>query len=74
MGVVGLKDNIPYEDGLQACKTNLNRRKNLDSPTDNIIKLARLVLTLNSFQYEEKYYLQVHSTRMAQLRKHFHEH
>ena len=65
MDVVGLYNNIPHEDGLRACRTMLDRRQNCHPPTGDVIDLARLVLTLNCFQYEDKFYSQVHGTAMG---------
>ena len=57
MDIVGLYNLIPHADGLEACRTILNGRLVLAPPTEDIIELAELVLTLNSFQYEDKFYL-----------------
>ena len=65
MDVVGLYNNIPHEDGLRACKTMLDRRQTCDPPTGDVIDLAKLVLTLNCFQYEDKFYSQIHGTAMG---------
>ena len=65
MDVVGLYSNIPHEDGLEALRTMLNQRPTQQPPTDDIIELARLVLTLNAFQFEDTFFLQTHGTAMG---------
>ena len=65
MDVVGLYNNIPHKDGLDACRLMLNRRTDKHPPTEDIVRLAKLVLELNSFKYEEKHYLQVCGTAMG---------
>ena len=65
MDVVGLYNNIPHVDGLEACRPFLNGRRVQDPPTEDIVKLAELVLTLNAFQFEDKYFLQIKGTAMG---------
>ena len=65
MDVVGLYNNIPHKDGLQACSTMLDRRHTQSPPTSDIIDLANLVLTLNAFKHNNDFYLQVHGTAMG---------
>ena len=65
MDVVGLYNNIPHEYRLRACRTMLDRLENCYPPTGDVIDLARLVLTLNCFQYEDRFYSQVHGTAIG---------
>ena len=65
MDVVGLYNNIPHRDGLKACQLALDRRDACDPPTTSIVNLAKLVLELNAFQFEEKFFLQVLGTAMG---------
>ena len=65
MDVVGLYSHIPHEDGLKACETTLERRTKKEPPTSDICHLAKLVLELNAFRYQDKHYLQVHGTAMG---------
>ena len=60
-----LYNNIPHRDGLKACQLALDRRDSCDPPTTSIVNLAKLVLELNAFQFEEKFFLQVHGTAMG---------
>ena len=64
MDVVVLYNNIPHVDGLEACRAFLNGRRVQDPLTEDIVKLAELVLTLNAFQFEHKYFLQIKGTAM----------
>ena len=54
--VVGLYNNIPHRDGLKACQLALDQRDSCDPPTTSIVNLAKLVLELNAFQFEEKFF------------------
>ena len=65
LDVVGLYNNIPHKDGLEACRIFLDRRQQQHPPTSDIINLAELVLNLNSFAFEDSHYLQVHGTAMG---------
>ena len=65
MDVVGLYNNIPHRDGLKTCQLALDRRDSCDPPATSIVNLAKLVLELNAFQFEEKFFLQVHGTAMG---------
>ena len=65
MDVVGLYNNIPHWDGLKACQLALDRRDSCDPPTTSVVNLAKLVLELNAFQFEDKFFLQVHGTAVG---------
>ena len=56
MDVKSLYTIIPHKDGLNALKYYLNKRVIKDPPTDTILRLAELILTLNSFTVSDKYY------------------
>ena len=57
--VSALYTNIPHADGLFASKEALNRRSNQKSPTNDLISLLELVLKLNHFEFNRKFYLQI---------------
>lgn len=60
MDIKSLYTVIPNNDGLQALKHHLNLRPVQQPPTDTLVRLAELVLNLNSFEFEcNKYYQQV---------------
>ena len=65
MDVVGLYNHIPHADGLMACRTVLDQRPTKDPPTEDLVILAKLILTLNAFQFEDRFYLQKHGTAMG---------
>ena len=65
MDVVGLYTNIPHADGLKAFEAILNNREVQEPPTKEIVELATLVLTCNSFQFEDDHYLQIKVTAMG---------
>ena len=65
MDVIRLYTNMPHQDGLEACTTMLNQRTTPQVLTADIVFLARLVLELNNFQFENKHYLQVKGTAMG---------
>ena len=65
MDVVGLYNHIPHADGLISCRTALDQRPTKDPPTEDLVILAKLVLTLNAFQFEDRFYLQKHGTAMG---------
>ena len=50
MDVKSLYTIIPNADGLKALRHFLDERPILDPPTDTLIRLAELVLTLNHFE------------------------
>ncbi|KAL8564780.1 hypothetical protein ACOMHN_003626 [Nucella lapillus] len=56
MDVVSLYTSIPYSDGLQALEHYLEKSEieHLHIPT--ILRLAELVLSLNSFAFEDDHY------------------
>ena len=56
MDVVGLYNNIPLRDGLKACQLALDQRDTCDLLKASIVNLAILVLELNAFQVEEKFF------------------
>ena len=57
--------NIPHEEGLNACREELNTRGVLDPPTEDIINLMKLVLKRNNFAFNDVHYLQKHGTAMG---------
>ena len=65
LDVSSLYTNIPHEEGITACEEFLNRREKQEPPTTDLCQLIRLVLTKNSFVFNETNYLQFHGTVMA---------
>ena len=64
-----LYTNIPHNEGIAACEEILNSREILMPPTADLCRLVKLILSTNSFTFNEEYYLQMHGmvmgTRMA---------
>jgi hypothetical protein len=58
MDVSSLYTSIPLADGRIALKHYLDQRTNSDIPTSVILCLMKLVLTLNSFEFDEEHYPQ----------------
>ena len=65
MDVTALYTNIPHGDGLQALRFFLEQRPTPDPPTDTLIRLAELVLTLNTFEFNGNYYQQIKGVAMG---------
>ena len=65
MDVVGLYNNIPHEDGMDACRKFLDQRSACEPPTAEIVKLIDLVLNLNCFTFNGKHYRQILGTAMG---------
>ena len=57
MGVTALYTNIPNNDALIALRHYLDRRPNPYVKTD-ILRLAKLVLNLNTFNFDGNHYIQ----------------
>ena len=64
--VTSLYTNIPTPQGLAAMEAYLyTRPANATPSTQFLIGLARMILTLNNFTFQEKHYLQVKGTAMG---------
>ena len=56
---------IPNNDGLEALQHFLNKQSVLDPPTQTLVRLAELVLTLNSFTFNGSHYQQTGGVAMG---------
>ena len=65
MDVKSLYTVIPNGDGLLALTHFLNRRPVLQPPTHTLVHLAELVLTLNTFSFNENFYRQTGGVAMG---------
>ena len=64
--VVGLYPHIPHEEGLRILREALTRSTvNLSVPADDLVDLARLVLTSNNLSFNGKHYLQIRGTAIG---------
>ena len=60
-----LYTNIPHKEGIHACRKALESRTNTRLKTESICDLIRMILTMNSFEFENNHYLQLHGTAMG---------
>ena len=58
MDIKSLYTVIPNNDGVLALTHFLNKRTELQPPTHTLVRLAELVLTLNTFSFNGDYYQQ----------------
>lgn len=65
MDVVSLYTSIPHGDGLKALEFFLDKRASPEIPTTALLRLAELVLTLTSFQFNGQTYQQVKGVAMG---------
>lgn len=63
--VESLYTNICHEDGLAAMKYYLDQREQLNPSTDFLITIAKKVLMMNAFRFQDSYYLQKKGTAMG---------
>ena len=66
--VKSLYTNIPNDEGIQACYEAWRARENTDPqhpPADVLRHLLEIVLKLNTFEFDNKYYLQKFGTAMG---------
>lgn len=64
-GSTALYTNIPHKEGLSALRYFLDARPDPTPPTDTLVRLAELVLTLNTFEFDSKFYQQVNGVAMG---------
>ena len=65
---LALYTNIPNDEGIQACYEAWRARENTDPqhpPADVLRHLLEIVLKLNTFEFDNKYYLQKFGTAMG---------
>ena len=65
LDISALYTNIPHEEGIAACEEFLNCQEKQEPPTTDVCQPIQLVLTKNSFIFNETNYLQVHGTAMG---------
>ena len=56
MDIKSLYTVIPNGEGLRTLQYYLDKREVLEPPTDNLLRMAELVLTLNTFEFNGKFY------------------
>ena len=57
--------NIPIQEGLDAFREELENRSDKTIPTDFYIKLLKLVLESNIFEFDREYFIQLLGTAMG---------
>ena len=65
MDVKSLYTVIPNDEGLRALRHFFDRRTVKEPSTDTLIRLAELVLTLNCFSFDDKFYKQINGVAMG---------
>ena len=72
LDVSSLCTNIPHNEGIEACRKALNSSGHLSHSylkTESICDLMRMILTMNNFEFDNNYYIQLRwtaiGTRMA---------
>ena len=65
LDVSSLYTNIPHKEGIHACRKALESHANGRLKTESICDLIRMILTMNNFEFENNYYLQLHGTAMG---------
>lgn len=65
MDVKSLYTFIPHNDGPQAFKFSLDKRRQPNPPTSTLLVLAELVLTTNVFTFNSRFYLQTSGVAMG---------
>ena len=67
LDVFSVYTNIPYDEGIRACEEYLNSQESLAPPTADLCLLIRLVLSMNSFVFNDTCYVQIPGTAMGTL-------
>ena len=57
--VVGLYPSIPHSSGLNSLRKALEKRLNKQIPTNDLVKMAKFVLSNNYFEFSEKVFQQI---------------
>ena len=65
LDISSLYTNIPHEEGITACEEFLNRWEIQEPPMTDLCQLIRLVLSKNSFVFNNIKYIQIHGTAIG---------
>ena len=65
MDIKSLYTVIPNDEGLVSLKYFLDKREVKDPPTDTLVRITELVLTLNTFEFKGEYYKQAGGVAMG---------
>ena len=62
---MGLYPHIPHEEGLTAMRESLGRSGHSSIPKEDLMDLARIVLTSNNLTFNGKHYVQILGTAIG---------
>ena len=65
MDIKSLYTVIPNDEGFRALQYYLDKREILEPPTPTLLRMAELVLTLNTFEFNGEYYKQTGGVAMG---------
>ena len=65
LGYTRLYTVIPNEGGLRALQYYFDKREILEPPADTLLRMAELILTLNTFELNGEYYKQTGGVAMG---------
>ena len=65
LDIFPLYTNIPYSEGIDACREALEKCEHCSPPIKVICNLLRMILTINTFEFNSCYYRQLHGTAMG---------
>ena len=65
MDVFALYPSVPHEEGLEAFEKSMNKRPDKTVPTNYLVMLMKLVLTMNTFEWDKKLFLQMSGTAIG---------
>ena len=65
MDITALYPSVPREEGLNYLEKGLNSRLDQSVPSDFLVDLKRLVLTMNTFEWDKKLYTQQDGTSIG---------
>ena len=65
MDAISLFTNIKHEDGMKEMKKKMDEEKNQETPTHFIMKLMKIILYHNKFEFNEGLYKQLIGAAMG---------
>ena len=65
LDVASLYTNVPHKDGIQACRDALDQRTEKPIPTERLCDMICMILTMNTFEFNNEFYVQKHGAAMG---------
>ena len=65
LDISSLYTNIPHRDGIEACELALEQWTTQAPPTASLVRMIEQILTMNNFEFNGEYYLQIQGTAMG---------